>query len=389
MRTRLLTALLAILSLGQWGWAGDLQCATYSSCSPASQGLTYTGNNTFSGSDRFTGTLAVPATTSLPATCTAGPPSADVYVDTDATSGSRWYVCESTNTWKAQGASSGGLVMGTSTDDCGTGGGVFFDLSGKVQCDSDIKFITDTLTVSKIAGPSTITMTQGGVLGNTGGSSSKLTLSDAAGTTLAYGSNTVTIGSSSIAIDAAAASGNYTVDSTSPSVEVPDGVIVRFNSDATATGILVSTTTNAPFAIGVSGASFLYVGLGKTGITNNTATTFLQATAASNTSAGGTIEFCARADDGTDFQILCGTTAFTCTNKAGTMTANVGAVIAAGTGLTSAIATAGTQTVTFGTSTGAGVCNIRVTSNSAVLVPTTISLTYNLHVLGTQMMAPQ
>jgi hypothetical protein len=34
-------------------------------------------------------------------------------MDTDATTGSRWYLCESTNTWVAQGAASGGSVLRT------------------------------------------------------------------------------------------------------------------------------------------------------------------------------------------------------------------------------------------------------------------------------------
>jgi len=45
-------------------------------------------------------TLRVPNSTSLPGTCTVG----DSYMDTDATTGARWYLCEATNTWAVQGA---------------------------------------------------------------------------------------------------------------------------------------------------------------------------------------------------------------------------------------------------------------------------------------------
>jgi hypothetical protein len=45
-------------------------------------------------------TFRVPSSTSLPGTCAVG----DAYMDTDATSGQRWFLCESTNTWTAQGA---------------------------------------------------------------------------------------------------------------------------------------------------------------------------------------------------------------------------------------------------------------------------------------------
>jgi hypothetical protein len=111
--------------------------------------------------------------------------------------------------------------------------------------------------------------------------------------------------------------------------------------------------------------------------------------AAANTASGGLIEWCVEATDGTDMQITCGTVGFTCTNKAGTMTANTGVVLAAATGVTSQIVTAGTQAVTFPTTTGAALCNIQVNTNSAVLVPTTMRMTYNLHNLGQQTMVPQ
>jgi hypothetical protein len=47
-------------------------------------------------------TLRVPNGIFLPGACTVG----DSYMDTDATTGSRWYLCESTNTWVAQGGGS-------------------------------------------------------------------------------------------------------------------------------------------------------------------------------------------------------------------------------------------------------------------------------------------
>lgn len=43
--------------------------------------------------------LRVPNSTTRPATCTVG----DAYMDTDATTGQRWYLCETTNTWVVQG----------------------------------------------------------------------------------------------------------------------------------------------------------------------------------------------------------------------------------------------------------------------------------------------
>lgn len=46
----------------------------------------------------------VPHSTTLPATCAVG----DMYQDTDATSGSQWYLCESANLWVLQGGGGGG-----------------------------------------------------------------------------------------------------------------------------------------------------------------------------------------------------------------------------------------------------------------------------------------
>lgn len=52
------------------------------------------------------GIVGIPNSTTLPGTCTAG----DVYMDSDASSGQRFYLCESTNTWALQGASGSGDI---------------------------------------------------------------------------------------------------------------------------------------------------------------------------------------------------------------------------------------------------------------------------------------
>lgn len=81
-------------------------------------------------------TVRVPNSTTLPGSCAVG----DMYMDTDATTGQRFYLCESTNTWALQGDGGGGgganvslnnlsgvainttLVSDTdNTDDLGTG----------------------------------------------------------------------------------------------------------------------------------------------------------------------------------------------------------------------------------------------------------------------------
>lgn len=51
-------------------------------------------------------TVRVPNSTTLPGTCVVG----EIYMDTDATSGSRWYLCEATNSWVVQGGSATALT---------------------------------------------------------------------------------------------------------------------------------------------------------------------------------------------------------------------------------------------------------------------------------------
>lgn len=57
----------------------------------------WTGTQSFAGPVVMTGTMQVPSSATLPQTCSASP--AEVYVDTDAPSGQRLFVCESNNTW--------------------------------------------------------------------------------------------------------------------------------------------------------------------------------------------------------------------------------------------------------------------------------------------------
>ena len=54
-----------------------------------------------------TTSLNIPHSTSLPGTCSVG----DQYMDTDATTGQRLYLCESANTWALQGDGGAGTGM--------------------------------------------------------------------------------------------------------------------------------------------------------------------------------------------------------------------------------------------------------------------------------------
>lgn len=61
-------------------------------------------------------TVRVPNSTSLPATCTVG----DAYMDTNATTGLRFYLCEATNSWVAQGSGGGSGITSLGSQTGGT-----------------------------------------------------------------------------------------------------------------------------------------------------------------------------------------------------------------------------------------------------------------------------
>lgn len=105
-----------------------------------------------------TPTLRIPNGTTPPPACTAG----DTYMDTDAASGARFFLCESTDTWVAQGGS-GGVIGGTvgTTDNRvpradGTGGSTL-QASGVT--------IDDSNNVTGVSGltATSVTLNSGGV----------------------------------------------------------------------------------------------------------------------------------------------------------------------------------------------------------------------------------
>ena len=110
--------------------------------------------------------LEIPNGTSLPGTCTVG----QQFMDTDATTGQRLYLCESVNTWVLQGDGGGGGAIGGSTgatDNAvlranGTGGSTL-QASGCTLSD------TDALTcpggfVAGTSGAGLLTMLEGTVV---------------------------------------------------------------------------------------------------------------------------------------------------------------------------------------------------------------------------------
>jgi hypothetical protein len=65
------------------------------------------------GTVEVIGRLNIPNSATLPSTCTTG----DQYMDSDATSGQRLYLCESTDTWALQGDGGGGASLETTDID--------------------------------------------------------------------------------------------------------------------------------------------------------------------------------------------------------------------------------------------------------------------------------
>ena len=69
------------------------------------------------------GIFGVPNSTTLPATCAVG----DTYMDTDATSGQRFYLCESTDSWVLQGDGGGGGLVAADIDTLSELNGILTD----------------------------------------------------------------------------------------------------------------------------------------------------------------------------------------------------------------------------------------------------------------------
>ena len=87
-----------IFVLFSFGWAGTSD--------PVIEGKPITGKISIGD-----GKLEIPNSTTLPGTCVVG----EIYMDTDATSGQRCYLCESTNSWVLQGDGGGGTVSTSGT----------------------------------------------------------------------------------------------------------------------------------------------------------------------------------------------------------------------------------------------------------------------------------
>lgn len=119
-------------------------------------------------------------------------------------------------------------------------------------------------------------------------------------------------------------------------------------------------------------------------LTNNSATTIVNVTNASNTNAGGVLDYCVEVTDATEFQYECGMVTYGITNKAGVWSGNT--VTKFGNHQN---ATSGTLTVTFAIS-GANPGLLSVNANSSLSVSTGYPrITYSLRNLGQQAVAIQ
>lgn len=123
------TLLTAIAGLGTGGIVARLTASTAAArtLTGTTDEITITNGDGVSGNPTFalsstvnlgSKILRIPNSTTLPATCAVG----NIYMDTDATSGQRLYLCQSTNTWALQGdggsgGGSAGAAAGTFTSE--------------------------------------------------------------------------------------------------------------------------------------------------------------------------------------------------------------------------------------------------------------------------------
>lgn len=119
-------------------------------------------------------------------------------------------------------------------------------------------------------------------------------------------------------------------------------------------------------------------------LTNNSATTIVNVTNASNTNAGGVLDYCVEVFDATDVQYECGMVTYGISNKGGVFSGNT--VTKFGNHQN---ATSGTLTVTFAIS-AANPGALSVNANSS-LTPSTgyPRITYSLRNLTQQAVAVQ
>jgi len=119
-------------------------------------------------------------------------------------------------------------------------------------------------------------------------------------------------------------------------------------------------------------------------LTNNSATTILNVTNASNTNAGGVLDYCVEVFDATDVQYECGMVTYGISNKGGVFSGNTATKFG-----NHQNATSGTLTVTFAIS-AANPGALSVNANSS-LIPSTgyPRITYSLRNLTQQAVAVQ
>jgi hypothetical protein len=103
--------------------------------------------------------LNVPNSTTLPATCNTG----DLYMDTDATTGQRFYLCQSANTWAIQGD---GIGMATAAIASSAGLGAI--VTDKIGTGRLVFGSSPTLTTPNLGIPSAIFLTNAASMPATG-----------------------------------------------------------------------------------------------------------------------------------------------------------------------------------------------------------------------------
>jgi hypothetical protein len=109
-------------------------------------------------------------------------------------------------------------------------------------------------------------------------------------------------------------------------------------------------------------------------IVDGSATSLFDVTCATGTMSGGTFHFLVRASDGTDFQAIAAYGAYSCVNKAGTVTATV----TYATANEAKAVSAGTLTLSFTNVAGTGKSTVKLQPTGSLTETTPYTIEYTV-----------
>ncbi len=219
-------------------------------------------------------TLRVPNSNTLPGSCSAG----EVFLDTDATSGQRWYACES-GIFVLQGGSGSGSGDVTDVGDCTTG--ACFSASGSGTSQVFRNATSGTITVTPVAGAlGTRTLSLPASTGTLAITSGNVATS----TALAANGANCSAGSAPLGVDASGAAETCTDYMEEPS---GTGIVAKTSANSATGRTLTGTTGNITISNGTGVAGDPTFDVGSTVVQTDQANTW--STGAQDMSAATTL----------------------------------------------------------------------------------------------------